>query len=233
MNKLAIFVEGQTELLFMDKLLSEIANANDLLVEHYNALGKFTNFTMTRALKRGNPNAQHYVQIVDCHSDTTVKSSILERYSNLATAGFWAAIGIRDVFPKNLHAQINSLRAGMAYGISTNPVRVEFILGVMEVEAWFIAEHTHFERISPLLTNPRIVATVGFDPITANLELRPNPADDLDRIYRFAGMAYTKKRRNCERTVNNLDCALMYCDVVNRFSDFRNLIQIIDGFLDL
>jgi hypothetical protein len=233
MNKLAIFVEGQTELLFMDRLLSEIANSNHLLVEHFGALGKLRTFKMVRSSQRGNPNAEHYVQIVDCHSDTTVKSYILERYPSLSNAGFWAAIGIRDVFPNNAYAQINSLRAGLANGMRQNPVRVEFILGVMEIESWFIAEHTHFERISPLLTNTSITAAMGYNPITADLEQRPNPADDLHRIYGIAGMSYTKRRRDCERIIKNFDFALIYCELVNRFSDFRRLIQIINDFISL
>jgi len=234
MNKLSIFVEGQTELLFCEHLLNSVASARQLSIDMCCASGGTTAPFRLKVLRRQqSPTARHYIQIVDCSSDGNVKPYIMERYSNLVRQGFWAVLGIRDVFPKVSHSQIASLRAGLANGVKTKPVDVVFFLGIMEIESWFIAEHTHFQKISDKLSITNVVSALGYDPISANLELRPNPAADLDQIYRFAGFRYTKRQANCQRTLKCLDYAAIYLEVKNRFTDLEALIQKIDVFLAL
>lgn len=233
MHKLGIFVEGQTELLFVERLLQEIANANQLTMELFGASGGASGpLRMTYLRGCRSADAKHYVQIVNCQSDGNVKPYIRDRYAQLAGANFWGAIGLRDVFPLS-SAQVPYLRSALPQGIQTKPVKVEFILGVMEIEAWFIAETSHFLRLSPILTSANIAAHVGFDPAVIDLQTRLNPAADLNSIYHLAGLAYTKRQKNCMRTVDNLDCARLYCEIGDRFLDLRNLIQIIDKFLAL
>ena len=55
----------------------------------------------------------------------------------------------------------------------------------MEIEAWFLAEHTHFAKISPTITRDAIFSALRFDPEKDDLQARPTPADacrDLDNI---------------------------------------------------
>lgn len=234
MNRLAIFVEGQTEMIFVDLLLREIANANQLQLELVKASGGTrAPFQFKSVQLKGGTVATHYVQIVDCASDGNVKPYIIERYNNLSQQNFWAAIGIRDVYPRIASAQIPSLRVGLANQVPTHPVNVQFILGIMEIEAWFIAEHEHFRRIDASLTNQKILTEIGFDPSMADIQQRLNPAMDLHNIYQIVGLSYRKRLSHCLRTVQNLDYARIYCDVLNRFPDLMNLITIINDFLAL
>lgn len=65
----------------------------------------------------------------------------------MAAKGYGGIIGIRDVYPAVLRADIQKLREGLKYRVKTNPIEVLFVLAVMEVEAWFLSEHSHFGRL--------------------------------------------------------------------------------------
>ena len=231
MFKLAVFVEGLTEQVFLERLVREIAGQKGIEVVHHRMHGGDRAIHTISSLEAKSPVGTEYlVLIVNCSSDNTVASDIRDNYDSLAAKGYSAIIGIRDVFPKFSHSDIPKLRAGLRFKIKTNPIPVNFVLGVMEVEAWFIAEHTHFTKIDSALTNPSIQATVGFDPSTVDSTTLANPAKDLHDIYKIVNLAYRKHQNQIQRTVNALDYAKMYVDL-RGITDFGVLIQEIDKFL--
>jgi len=232
MKKLAVFVEGLTEQLFVDRLISEIAGRHTIAIEHRKMLGKAAR-PRWRILKasRLEPNQDYFILIVDCSADNRVKSEILDQYDSLVSNGYSAIVGIRDVCPEFPHAQIPQLRAGLQYKLRTKPVCVAFALGVMEIETWFISEHTHFSRLSPKLTTDYISGCVGFDPSKDDIQLRFHPAADLDSIYQLVNHRYTKKRAFLQNTTNLLDYAALYLSVSLRIPDLGILVQSIDAFL--
>ena len=85
MTKIAIFVEGQTEMLFVDRLIQEIAEESGLAVEHAEAIGGSIRARQIRVLKRITLQSHHkfYVLIVNSAGDSNVKSDIIERYYSL------------------------------------------------------------------------------------------------------------------------------------------------------
>lgn len=232
MNKLAIFVEGQTEQAFARKLLEEIAGTKNILIEEREARG---GRKVKRRMRRLEATAvdsgqKYFVMIVDCGADERVKSDIAERYDGLVKSGYQGIVGIRDVYPQK-REDIPKLRRLLRYKVRSVPVEVLFVLAVMEIEAWFIAEHTHFERIHDELTTGRIHAEMGFDPAVDDVHLRDHPAEDLHKIYRSVGLAYQKTKAHVERTVDLLDYARVYLDLGQRFGDLQNLTDHIDRFL--
>ena len=74
----------------------------------------------------------------------------------------------------------------------------------METEAWFLAESTHFSRIDPAITISAIKSNLGFDPENDSMELRPNPAVDLNDCYHIGGKSYKKKQTRIDLTINGL-----------------------------
>jgi hypothetical protein len=105
------------------------------------------------------------------------------------------------------------------------------VLGVMEIEAWFIAEHTHFERMHASLTTATVSAHLGYDPAIHDVQVVPEPAAELRNVYSTVGLGYAKKRNQIERTVNRLDYALLYLSIRTRVPDFDVLANCIDRFL--
>jgi hypothetical protein len=88
-------------------------------------------------------------------------------------------------------SEIPKLELGLKTRIKTSLIPVEFILEIMEIEAWFLAETSHFPRIDAAITIPVISARLGFNP-EADMSLRPNPCDDLDNCSRIGGKRYSK-----------------------------------------
>ena len=233
MKKLAVFVEGQTEQLLVERLITEIANANDIAIENRKILGKSRCISQSVLISNSgsDPGNKYFIQIIDCTGDPRVKSDIRDNYESLAASGFTAIIGVRDVYPDFSYAEIAQLRSGLNYRLKTRPIQVVFVLGVMEIETWFISEHTHFGRVDPALTTARIKADLGFDPSVDDIQLRPIPHEDLDAIYRLVRRRYKKDCRHVQKVLDRLDYALLYCVVLRRLPDLNVLTESINTFL--
>jgi hypothetical protein len=233
MRKIALFVEGQTEMLFLDRLIQELAKESGLAVEHAEATGGAIRARQIKVLKRFTlqPHHRYYVLIVNCSGDSKVKSDILERYHSLKRAGYSAIYGLRDVYGQFRYEDVPRLRRELYAGLPRGEIEVELFLAIMEIEAWLLAEHTHFQRISRELTLARIVEKVRFDPARDDLEQRWHPAEDLDRIYQLAGVRYTKQRHNLEHTLDLLDFAFFISNVSRRFRDAERLIKLLGNQL--
>jgi hypothetical protein len=229
MKRLAVFVEGQTEQLFVEKLLEEIAGANRIRIFKEKIKGGKT-CPKTITCIRSDPQDQtkpFYALIVDCSCDNRVKSEIRDQYDSLTRRGYTVIIGIRDVFPDDLVR----LETGLYYGLPTKPVAVEMILAKMEIEAWFLAEISHYERIHPDITLRRAVEALGFDPSNDPIELRPQPSVDLKAVYMLEGLPYDKSRDTVQRTVDALDYAEMLLETWKRVGSLKRLLDALDSFL--
>ncbi|BBC25056.1 hypothetical protein [Pseudanabaena sp. ABRG5-3] len=233
MKKMAIFVEGETELRFIDRLIREIANEKSLQIVLVKASGGGTRITRTYNVvydSGGGSDKEFYIRIVNSGTDNRVGSDIRDNYAALMNSGFEMVIGVRDVYPDFSLSDLPKLRNGLRYRLRTKPVSVDFVLGVMEIEAWFLAEHTHFSRIHPRLSASRIAALYGFDPSIDDMQLRANPAFDLHNAYSLEGLAYKKTGSQIQRTVEALDYAEMYLEHKAKFPDFAVFMRVIDQF---
>ena len=111
MNRLAMFVEGYTEVVFVKKLIEEIAGHNKVQIEHWSVRGGSSTRRIMQ-LQAGQPNTgqRYFVLIMDCGGDELVKSRIREEHENFTNKGYSKIIGIRDVRPKFNYADIPKLR---------------------------------------------------------------------------------------------------------------------------
>jgi hypothetical protein len=233
MHKLAIFVEGHTEVVFIARLIEEVAGKNKVLIEHREIRGG-TSTRRTFGVVRGaqpDTSRKYFVLIVDCGGDRQVKARILEEHENLTRAGYAKIIGLRDVRPDYTYLELARLEAGLPKYIKSSLIPVEFVLAVMEIEAWFLAETSHFTRIDPGIKLAAVPLLLGFDPESDDLEKRPTPAADLAKCYDLGGKAYQKDA--ALDTVEALDYARMYLDVRIRFRHLDRLISSLEAFLAL
>lgn len=231
MNKLAVFVEGYTEVVFVEKLIEEIAGKTNVRIEHREIRGGVTarrTFAQVRAAQK-DTGQKYFVMIVDCGGDRLVKERILEEHENLTRASYSRIIGLRDVRPDFTLAEVPKLEVGLRAFIKTSLIPVDFFLAVQEIEAWFLAEATHFPRIDPAITVPAIKATLGFDPEQDDMEQRPTPTDDLNRCYAIGGKSYQKHLAH--DTIAALDYALIYCELWQKFKYLERLIRSVELFL--
>jgi len=233
MKKLAVFVEGLTEQMFVEKLVTEIFGQHAVNIDKRKVLGGRNSkrrFIQIGAIKP-DLSKSYYVLVVDCSSDNRVKSEIKDQYESLVNAGYSAIVGIRDVYPDFDYAEVPKLHRVLKHKLKTVPIEVLFVLGVMEIETWFLAECTHFFRLNSALTIDAIRATCGFDPSSDEVEKRPCPSKDLDNIYKIAGMRYIKKRKYLQRTVDCLDYAVLYLELSRKISDLDKFVKAMDVFI--
>ncbi len=243
MKKIAFYVEGLTEQLFINKLLIEIAGQKNIEIE----LERFQGAGKTRG-KEIHPkttsqpiNPKHYALILDCAGDGGVKSRILEDYQGLFSQGYSEIVGLLDLYPES---DLAKLEAYLANGVEKNgrliipalPSNTTIIVAVREVESWFLSECNHFQCIDETLDNSFITSKVGFNPCTDDMTTLNHPAGELHKIYQLAGKIYVgsngRKRKNrIEKTVECLDYAGIYIALRNRITKLNNLISKIDGFL--
>src|SRR4051794_8764885 len=122
MNRLTVFVEGATEVVFVEKLVCEIAGEHNVLIESRRITGGSSVRRRSALLKAAKQNTgqKYFVLIVDCCGDHQVKTRILEEHENLTRAGYAKIIGVRDVRPNFTHADIPRLQASLPKYIKTS-----------------------------------------------------------------------------------------------------------------
>lgn len=227
MRKAAIFVEGMTEQEFVVAIIKAIAGNK---IHHIDKGVQFRGKVQISGNNIAN-STKFYFLVVDCTNDEQVKTQIKEQYPSLAKAGYTSIIGLRDVYPK-ARADIPRIQAGLNAGLPNNPITPEMHLAVMETEAWFLHETTHFQRIHPSLTVPHIVSN-GYD-ITSKLGTSwEHPAEVLDNIYKLANARYMtpqgrKIKRRIRRTIDALSIDELYFTGRNQLSDFDQFLTSLE-----
>lgn len=227
MKKLALFVEGQTEQIFVRNLLMELAGRQNIVFheEQVHGAGLIP--------LRSDPiaNEQYFALLVDCRGDEQVASTILNQLPSIAKANYDLVLGLRDLYPQP-RANLASLKAALEkeFGSTTAP-KVQVVVAVMEVEAWFAQEYTHFPRINSSLNMPAIKAVTGCDPSNDNTEDLDHPAKYMNDAYQVAGERYAKSRRHVERTVSAIDYVEMYMEARKKSPSFDSFVSAIDSFL--
>jgi len=238
MKRLAIFVEGGTEQVFVEKLIVEIATDKNIEIKLVRGTGRLNrrSYDSVRATSLNN-GTDFYIIIYNSGGDTSVNADIKDQYRSLVRSGYDGIIGIKDVYPRQRSDAV-LLMYYFAYMIPTVPIKPLYLLSIMEIEAWFIAEHTHFTKIDPALTCSLIKANTGFDPSTDDPQLLHHPAAELDTYYQLVGKYYDKNLANIghpdnrfRETPNVLDYAQIYLDVINRIPPLKLLVEAIDSFL--
>lgn len=232
MHRLAIFVEGYTEALFTEKLIDEIAGQNKVQVDYKEIRGGNKTKRFVRQIRASKSTGQnYYVLLFDCGGDDQVKTRILEEHANLTRIGYTRLIGIRDVRPKFNYNDISKLEINLPKYIKTSLAPVSFILSIMEIEAWFLSESTHFAKIDPSITSAIINTKLGFDPENEDMGLRNNPSEDLKACYSLGGKTY--KKCQAKITVDALDYAQIYLHLRYKINYLDRLITDIETFLSL
>lgn len=224
MRKVAIFVEGMTEQEFAIMLVSALVGTHGLHV----VLGRQWKGKVTVVPSAPHRDVDFFVLIIDCGGDEQVKTQVREQYPTLIGAGYTAVIGLRDVYPLE-RKDIASIQAQLANGMPRGRVVPQMHLAVMEVEAWFLSESSHFCGVHQSLTVPFIVGS-GFDIVARPGDSWEHPAVVLHQIYQLAKKSYlsvqgNKKRNRVLRTLRSLSFDELYVNVRRQLPDF-------DGFLE-
>jgi hypothetical protein len=229
MTKVAVFCEGETEQRFCQRLFEEILG-DTCEVQLEKVHGRVGRRYLERRYQREIDGQIYVIRIFDCGGGggESVVSDILELYPGfIGNHGYSFIIGVRDVFPlprermPAFFARVRTLIPTKPF--PDNDATITCIFSIMEMEAWFLAEHLHFCKIAPELTLEAIRFHMNFDPSVDDMQLRNHPAADLARIYRLVGTEY-----DIERTVALLDMNRMYLELPQRYAPLKALVETIE-----
>ena len=242
MRKIAIFVEGQTELIVVREfLLKKFEYTNiDLICRTL-----FKNSTIHPAeFDVLNANAEYHYQIINVGNDNAVLSRILKREKYMWNAGYVKIIGLRDMYSKKYreesqvidqvtnHMFINGAKTTIVNkAIDSNKITVCF--AIMETEAWFLGLNNIFEELNPALTNVNILNSLGIDLENDNPEsTHYHPATTISNIYGLIGRSYKKKKSDieaiCKLATKNKYDELLSSNKCPSFSHFASQILNLD-----
>src|SRR5882672_6938856 len=89
-------------MVYVERLIEEIAGQNKVLLEHIEIRGGRKVPRTMRTMRASKPatDQEYYVLLVDCGGDDLVKTRIIEEHQNLTNKGYAKIIGLRDVRPK-------------------------------------------------------------------------------------------------------------------------------------
>jgi len=232
LKRIAFFVEGLTEQLFIEKLLIEILGTKNIsIVKRKMKGGKNSPISITQiGAPEISEDAEYYFLLTDCGGETTVASYIRDQRVSLINKGYLAIFGILDVRPNYKREDIEKLRKNLYFKLPQKDLETKFILSIMEIEAWFLADENHYIKIDSRLTIDFIKEKNNFNPL-CNTELIEEPASLLDDIYKTVGNTYGKNKRTIARTVENLDYSNIYFKIPKRIPSLKELIDSIEKYL--
>ncbi len=232
MKKLAIYVEGQTEQIFVSKLVKEIAGKNNIVVllEKLHGGNKYARSITTIEAKNTKDEEEYYVLIRDCGCDNKVQSDIKDNIESHSKNGFDKVIGLRDVYPFKKE-ELKKLITYSATGIPTKFIPFKIIFAVMEVESWFLGDENHFNVINENLTPQKIEASLNLELTPTNIENLEQPAVTLNEIYNLVGFSYDKSYETVQKVVNSLDMENMYVSIKDELKSLGLFIDEIDNFI--
>jgi hypothetical protein len=234
MKRIAIFVEGLTEQILVRRMLESVLKNRDIAIQTVKITGGHNtriSFTVMHAA-RVNHNTGYYVLIYDCGGETNVKGYLMTQRQSLVDKGYTCILGLRDVYPNFTHEDIPKLKKGLNYQVPQKGALTRIHLAVMETEAWFLGEYTHFRRVSKKLTPGFIEHHLGFNPQTGNMEYRDRPAEDLKRVYRLVDQDYTKKRSRLNHIVDKLDFHFFTGRLAGRMNSLGEFVDALDRFFE-
>jgi hypothetical protein len=222
MSAIAIFVEGQTELVFVNQLLFEMFGYQNLRIEHQYQYGGLYHEIGVRGVP---PEcAKHTVLLVNCACDGKVLSAIKERANNFRNAGYDRILGLRDLYPKPSE-ELEEQYELIANQLVSMPLPCKLVIAVREIEAWFIADAEHFARYNPLLTLEYIQQKIGVNIAIQDVEQIQHPSELLRKIYNLAGGTYDKKIKEVHRVVNILKYDFLYLEALDNVPALKKFLM--------
>lgn len=212
MKKIAIFTEGQTELIFVRNLLLQVMDHSKLSFGCFDLLG--------RPVPHGYPNdyAEIYFLIVNAGGDEKVLSSLRDEQKKLIeTGGYEKIIGLKDmycgVYRKRSPGVIDKKTSNMIIEEHNKTIRdmtyfnrIKLYFAVMEIEAWFLGMYNLFQKIDPLLTVQYIKQKLGIDLKSVDPQKEfYHPYVQVKRILELSEGQYRKKAKEVERICAKMD----------------------------
>lgn len=224
MKKVAVFVEGQAELILVRELLLKMYDYQDIGINCYNLICDNLD---EAPYQYGDKMAHNYYMLVNVGNDNSVLSKIFTRANGLHEKGFTKIIGLRDVcgdFYKKKNRGVRNINLELIEKFRNSAQKeidaknlaqyIKLHFAIMEVEAWFLGFNI-FERIDGTLSNDFIKSKLNYDLENDDPEITYyHPARIMGDIYGLIGSKYDKHESDVSSLVSCLEK-----------EDYNNLIE--------
>ena len=205
--KIAVFVEGLTEDIFIEALLENYFSTGKIEISRVKHQGH-TKAIYYRSLEQQGQYGEHFCLIVNVGSDEAVLSKLREEYQNMRKKGYSAFFGLRDLkseqydrFGEDFIRKTQEIVDG--FGVEDN---VYFHFAKMEIEAWLLAAPGFLTRVNPSLTIEYVQSISGIDLDVTDPEISiENPAAMIGRIFRAVGLRYRKRKSEIHGIVSKVN----------------------------
>jgi hypothetical protein len=216
MIKTAIFVEGQTELVFVREYLLKMFDYQNIDIECY-TLFTDSNFQTTE-YPFPNETATHHFLLMNVGNDNAVLSRLLNREQYLWNMGFDRIIGLRDMYSKAYREEVQGSIIvedvnQLFISASQNEVnqkakmahKINFQYAIMEAEAWILGFSLSFQEMNATLTPEYIQTKLGYDLREIDPETTFfHPANQISDIYQLVNENYNKSKGNINAIMGRL-----------------------------
>lgn len=231
-NKIAFFVEGQTEQIFINRLVRYLLSPKFTTIVQKKISGGSNAPKQEITIHRSLTSSPIFeVLIVNCGSDNRVKSELIDNMENLKKSGFDRIIGVRDLYPLDLD-ELPKLEKGMSY-LPCNYEKkyrnyFDIILAIREVETWFLAEYSFFRKLNPSLTKRYILKNRGYDISKVDYLFFKHPAIEIGEILKLVGLSYTKKFYQVKKIVYSLNINDLMYNIRYKIPELDKLLTYIE-----
>lgn len=212
MRKICVFVEGQTEQIFVREFLLKWYNYARISIECHQIIGRSS---MAAEYDYPNPEAEIHYQIINVGGDSRVLSWLLDRVDGLKNEGYELMVGLRDMYGQyyrkrstEIDADLNKEIISAAYEVIQDRLKadaalVSFHYAIMEIEAWMLAMYPSLLRKFPNLQESDLRCIYDIDEDVEKTVY--HPADTLDAVFRKAGSTYEKHRTDANSILSFMD----------------------------
>lgn len=202
-RKVAVFVEGQTELVFLrDMVLKWFDYDADIVA--FDCISLMGQSSKTVPFQYGNADSENYFLFVNVGNDNSVLSKMLGSFKSMQSKGFNLILGLRDMYSRQYRELcgeslikwdlISKIRENANKQIASvaDSGMMELHFAIMEVEAWLLGMNGFLLKIDSRLTDDFVKETAGIDIHQDPENTCFHPAADLARIYQSVGKSYDK-----------------------------------------
>ncbi len=218
MRKIAVFVEGQTELIVTREFILKTYQYQDVRVGCYNLLDGTT--PNPAPYPFGPKGAPIYYQINNVGGDVNVLETILEQEAYLFSEGkqFNKIVGLRDMFSEDYVKTVKNRTIdpklnqqfikGVRLTINEMAIqsdKIAFQFAIMETEAWFLGMEAVITKLNETLNAESIQTKIGYslaeiDPETTVF----HPARTLNDIFSLFNQKYKKRQEQVDKIMGQV-----------------------------
>lgn len=235
MIKIAVFTEGQGELIFIRHLLGLLFHYDQL---SFRCLKLHDDKEISVPYKYTGAKAKLHFQIINVENDERVLSAIKEREQNLFKNGFQKIIGLRDLYSETYdraaHGHIDPvINVKIKNMVQTEilqtsqPAQIKIFFAIMEFEAWLLGMYHLFAKMNLILTWEYIENQLNFDLKHIDPQKKfYRPGKPLQQIFNLIQSEYDKSTETLEKICSFIELNDLNDMVENdRCAEFKEFFE--------